>query len=67
MQKLCQEPFFRLMVAAGAVLLTFAALLLHIGQVWAAALRLLHVFRPLLLGILFATMLEPSYERLRLD
>lgn len=67
MQKLCQEPLFRLMVAAGAVLLTFAALLLHIGQVWAAALRLLHVLRPLLLGILFATMLEPSYERLRLD
>lgn len=67
MQKPYQEPLFRLIVSAGAALLLFAALLLHIGQVWAAALRLLHVLRPLLLGILFATMLEPSYERLRRD
>ena len=41
MQKPYQEPLFRLIVSAGAALLLFAALLLHIGQVWAAALRLL--------------------------
>lgn len=67
MQKPFSDPLFRLLVAAGGILLIFAALLLHIGQVWAVILRLLHIFRPLLLGILFATMLEPSYERLRTD
>lgn len=67
MQKLFRDPLFRLLVAAGGILLIIAALLLHIGQVWAVILRLLHILRPLLLGILFATMLEPSYERLRAD
>lgn len=67
MQKPFGDPLFRLLVAAGAILLVFAALLLHIGQVWNVILRLLYVLRPLLFGILFATMLEPSYERLRAD
>ena len=67
MQKLFRDPLFRAIAAAGGVLLIFAAVLLHIGQVWRMLLRLLHVLRPLLLGVLFATMLEPSYERLRAD
>lgn len=67
MQKPYREPLFRLIVSAGGVLLIFAAVLLHIGAVWAMLLRLLHVLRPLLLGILFATMLEPSFERLHAD
>lgn len=67
MQKPYREPLFRLIVSAGGALLIFAAVLLHIGTVWTMLLRLLHVLRPLLLGILFATMLEPSFERLRAD
>ena len=67
MQKLFHDPLFRLIVGSGGILLIFAALLLHIGEIWMILRRLLHVLRPLLLGILFATMLEPSYERLRTD
>lgn len=67
MQKLFRDPLFRAIAAAGGVLLIFAALLMHIGEIWGMLRRLLHVVRPLLLGILFATMLEPSYERLRTD
>ena len=44
-----------------------AALLLNGQRVLAMLLRLLHVLRPLLFGVLFASMLEPSYERLRAD
>ena len=67
MQKLFRDPLFLLIVSAGGILLLFAALLLHLGQIRTVLLRLLHVLRPLLLGVLFATMLEPSYERLRAD
>lgn len=54
-------------IIACAVLITFGAGLLHIAPVCAFLLRLLRTVRPLLFGILFATMLEPSYERLRTD
>ena len=67
MQKLFRDPLFRLIVGSGGILLIFAALLLHIGEIWMILRRLLHVLRPLLLGILFATMLEPSFERLHAD
>lgn len=54
-------------VFAGALLIVFGIVLLHITPVCAFLMRLLHTLRPLLLGILFATMLEPAYERLRTD
>ncbi|MBP0971858.1 MAG: hypothetical protein J5753_07435, partial [Oscillospiraceae bacterium] len=66
-QTLFREPLFRIITGSGAVLLGLAALLLHGQSVLAMLRRLLHVLRPLLLGVLFATMLEPSYERLRAD
>ncbi len=66
-QELFKEPLFRILVGSGTVLLGLAAVLLHGQQVLAMLCRLLHVLRPLLLGVLFATMLEPSYERLRTD
>ncbi len=58
---------FRQIVSAGVFLLLTAALLLHIQAAAGLLCRLLHTLRPLLLGVLFASMLEPSYERLRSD
>ncbi len=66
-QDLIREPLFRIITGSGIVLLFAAVLFLHIRSVLAGCGRLLHVLRPLLLGILFATMLEPSYDRLRTD
>ena len=66
-QDLFHEPLFRILVGSGAVLLIPAALLLHGQSILAMLCRLLKVLRPLLLGVLFASMLEPSYERLRAD
>ena len=67
MQKPYREPMFAVLVSAGAVLILFAALLLHLAPVCSALLRLLQTLRPLLLGVLFASMLEPSYHRLHTD
>ena len=66
-QTLFREPLFRIIVGSGTVLLGLAAVLLHGQQLLSLLGRLLHVMRPLLLGVLFASMLEPSYERLRTD
>ena len=66
-QELFQEPLFRIITGSGMVLLVLAALLLNGQRVLAMLLRLLHVLRPLLFGVLFASVLEPSYERLRAD
>ncbi|MBR4201490.1 MAG: AI-2E family transporter [Oscillospiraceae bacterium] len=57
----------RRIVTAGAILLGIAAVLLHIEAIPLLLGKLLHVFRPLLLGILFASMLSPAYERLCAD
>lgn len=54
-------------IIAGALLIAFGAGVLHLAPVCAFFLRLLRTLRPLLFGILFATMLEPSYERLHTD
>ena len=54
MQKPYREPMFAVLVSAGAVLILFAALLLHLAPVCSALLRLLQTLRPLLLGVLFA-------------
>ena len=62
-QSLIRSPLFRLAAAGGVLLL----LLLHAGSVIAWTQRLMHTLRPLLLGVLFAGMLNPSYERLRTD
>ena len=61
--KTAKAPMLR-MIAAGGVLLLF---LLHAGSVLTFLRRLLHTLRPLLLGVLFATMLHPSYLRLQTD
>ena len=66
-QELFREPLFRIIVGSGTVLLGLAAVLLHGQQLLSLLCRLLHVMRPLLLGVLFASLLEPSYERLRTD
>ena len=58
-----RSPLFRIF-AAGFLLLL---LLLHAGSIAAWCCRLLHTLRPLLLGVLFATMLNPAFERLRTD
>ena len=58
-----RSVMLRLIAAGGALLF----LLLHAGDLLAFAVRLLHTLRPLLLGVLFATMLDPAYERLRTD
>ena len=57
----------RRIVTAGTILLGIAAVLLHIEAVPALLGKLLQVFRPLLLGILFASMLSPAFERLNAD
>ena len=57
----------RRIVTAGTILLGIAAVLLHIEAIPVLFGKLLHVFRPLLLGILFASMLSPAYERLCRD
>lgn len=62
-----RHPFFRLTVLSGAVLLLLAFIILRYEGFFAAVGYVLHALRPLLLGILFATMLSPSYERLRSD
>lgn len=62
-KSLIRSPLLRLAAAGGVLLL----LLLHAGSVIAWTQRLMHTLRPLLLGILFAGMLNPSYERLRTD
>ena len=61
--KTAKAPMLR-MIAAGGVLLLF---LLHAGSVLTFLRRLLHTLRPLLLGVLFATMLHPSSLRLQTD
>lgn len=61
------QSTFRQILAAGTILLLLAALLLNMQSVCAFLFRLLHTLRPLLLGILFASMLEPSYKRLCSD
>ena len=62
-----KHPILRMIAAGGILLLLPAALLLRYESVLAGLQKLLHTFRPLLLGVLFATMLNPSYERLRTD
>ena len=66
-QDLIREPLFRILTGSGIVLLGAAVLFLHLRSVLAGCGRLLHILRPLLLGVLFATMLEPSFDRLRTD
>ena len=62
-----RDPLLRSIVTGGSILLVLAAILMHLETVCAAAGKLLHTVRPLLLGVLFATMLEPSYRRLTED
>ena len=57
-QELFREPLFRIIVGSGTVLLGLAAVLLHGQQLLSLLCRLLHVMRPLLLGVLFASLLE---------
>ncbi|MBR3269414.1 MAG: AI-2E family transporter [Oscillospiraceae bacterium] len=62
-QSLLRSPLFR-MAAAGGV---FFFLLLRADSLILWIHRLTHTLRPLLLGVLFAGMLNPAYEQLRTD
>ena len=64
---LLREPLFRILTASGAVLLLLAFVILRYEGFFAMLRRVLSAFRPLLFGILFASMLNPSYELLRKD
>ncbi|MCR5307146.1 MAG: AI-2E family transporter [Oscillospiraceae bacterium] len=64
---LLQEPLFRILTASGTVLLLIAFVILRYEGFFAALRRLFLALRPMLFGILFASMLNPSYERLRTD
>lgn len=66
-QRLLQEPLFRILTVSGTVLLLIAFVILRYEGFFAALRRLLLALRPLLFGILFASMLNPSFERLRTD
>lgn len=65
--EIVRAPLFRVITASGTVLLLVAFVILRYEGFFAAVRSLLHTLRPLLLGILFATVLSPSYERLRTD
>ena len=64
---LLQDPVFRAVTAAGGLLLLGAFAAWHYNALLSAAGGLLHILRPLLLGVLFATMLEPPFTRLQTD
>lgn len=62
-----RSPLFRLIVLSGAALLLLAFIILRYEGFFAAVRYVLHAVRPLLLGVLFATMLAPSFDRLHSD
>ena len=62
-----RSPAFRLIVLSGAALLLLAFVILRYEGFFAAVCYVLRAFRPLLLGLLFAAMLRPSYARLAGD
>ena len=66
-QRIVRSPLFRLITASGTVLLLLAFVILRYEGFFAAVRSVLHALRPLLIGVLFASMLNPSYERLRTD
>ena len=61
------DRLFRVAVAAGSVLLLLAFVILRYEGFFAMLRRILRACRPLLLAVLFASMLSPAYERLRGD
>ena len=65
--EILHDPLFRVITASGTVLLLVAFVILRYEGFFAAVRSLLHTLRPLLLGVLFATVLNPSYERLHAD
>ena len=65
--RVLREPLFRILTASGTVLLLTAFVILRYEGFFAAVRRVLLALRPLLAGILFASMLNPSFERLRTD
>ena len=64
---LLRDPVFRAVTAAGGLLLLGAFAAWHYTALLSAAGCLLHILRPLLLGVLFASMLEPPFLRLQTD
>lgn len=61
------DRLFRVIVTAGGVLLLLAFVILRYEGFFAMLSRVMTACRPLLLGILFAAVLDPAYERLRGD
>ena len=62
-----QSLISRRFLAAVCVVTAAGAAVLYLDSVCAGLSRLLHAMRPLLLGVLFASMLRPSYDRLYRD
>jgi len=65
--RILRSPLFQTIVAAGTVLLLIAFVILRYEGFLAAVCKLLRVLRPLLIGVLFATLLNPSFMRLQAD
>ena len=66
-RRLLREPLLHIIILGGGVLLLLAFVILRYEGFFAAVRCVLRAVRPLLLGVLFASMLLPSYERLRTD
>lgn len=65
--RILHEPLFQVIVAAGTVLLLIAFVILRYEGFFAAVCKVLRVLRPLLIGVLFATLLNPAFMRLQAD
>lgn len=65
--KILREPLFQIIVAAGTVLLLAAFVILRYEGFFAAVCKVLRVLRPLLIGVLIATLLNPAFMRLHAD
>ena len=66
-RQLLHDPLLHTIILGGGVLLLLAFAILRYEGFFAAVRCVLRAVRPLLLGVLFASMLLPSYERLRTD
>ena len=62
-----REPLFQVIVAAGTVLLLVAFVILRYEGFFAVIGKILRVLRPLLIGVLIATLLNPAFMRLQAD
>ena len=65
--QILRSQLFQTIVAAGTVLLLTAFVILRYEGFFAALCKILRVLRPLLIGVLFATLMNPAFMRLQAD